>query len=107
MKDITTKKILYLLLVIPVFLLYTGCSSSWLPSDEKAVTLVKNHYLFFYGGKEVEAEVIERGKFLKECNCYPVKFNIFFSNQRKNSKIFYFHRDTYGKVTVRKFIRSG
>jgi len=103
MKKGRAYKILILLLVIPVFLFYTGCSSSWVPSNEEAIQLVKDHYLFFYGGKEVEASVIERGSYMDECKCYPIKFKIIISNHSDNTKTFYFYKDGFGEGDLKSY----
>ena len=97
------KMIFFLLLVITASLLYTGCSASWLPSNEEAVQLVKDHYLFFYGGKEVEAKVIERGKYMDECECYPIRFKIIFSNKSNDDKTFYFYKDGFGEGDLKSY----
>jgi len=104
MNRIEIKIILYLFLVIPIFLIYTGCSFSSFLSDEEAVKLVEDHYLFFFGGEKVQAKVIERGEYIKKYDCYPIKFKITFSNSRNNSKTLYFYKNSSGKIAVRQFI---
>lgn len=104
MNIIEVRKILCSFVLIPVFLLSTGCSSSSLLSDEKAVGLVKDHYLFFYGREIIKADVIERGEYIKEYKCYPIKFKIIFSGKSSNNKTFYFYTNSSGTVSVREFI---
>jgi hypothetical protein len=81
---------------------YAGCSASWSPSDEEAVRLVKGHYLFYRGGKEINAEIIYRGEYIKECKCYPVKLKITDPKNRSYERTFYFFRNESGKVDVRE-----
>jgi hypothetical protein len=76
MKRFKSRRQLYLLSTIAVLLLLTGCSSPWLPSDETAVQLVNDYYLFYHSGEKVKSSVIERGEYIKECECYPIKFKI-------------------------------
>ena len=104
MRIIGVRKILCSLVLVPVFLLSTDCSSSRLLSDVKAVKLVKDHYLFFRGREIIKAEVIERGEYIEEYKCYPIKFKIIFSGRRNNNKTFYFHKNRSGKVAVSEFI---
>jgi hypothetical protein len=105
MKRTKFKRSVYLLSVIPVFILLTGCSSLWLPSDETAAQLVNDYYLFYHSGEKVKASVIERGEFIKECECYPIKFKIIFSNQRNNNKTFYFYKKKSGEVALKNSFR--
>ncbi|MEN8262448.1 MAG: hypothetical protein ABFR82_03200 [Nitrospirota bacterium] len=98
------KNKLYLWLLIPVFLFFSACSSSWSPSDEQAVKLVKEYYLFAHHGKKVKAEVVKRGEFIEKCECYPIKFKLIFS-RRNNNMTFYFYKNKSGKAAVRKFMR--
>ena len=97
-------KALYLILaMISVLLIYAGCSSSWSPSDEEAVQLVKGYYLYYHDGKDVDAEVIERGEYIKECKCYPIKLRVVFSENRSQKKTFYFFENKSGNVDVREY----
>jgi hypothetical protein len=75
-----------------------------LPSDTKAASIVEDYYLFAYGGKQVEAEVVERGKFIKECKCYPIKFKIMFLNRKDNNKTFYFYKSRSGEVKISEYL---
>ena len=97
------KKKLYLWLLIPVFLFFIACSSSWLLSDEEAVKLVHDYYLFYHGGEKVKASVVERGEFIEKCECYPIKFKLIFS-RRNNNMTFYFYKNGSGEVTIKKFM---
>jgi hypothetical protein len=92
---------IYLLLVIMI--LFTGCYLSWEPSDQEAISLVESYYLFHRGGKEVDAEIISRGKYDKKCKCYPIKFRIIVPEQRSFEKTFYFFKNETGTVEVREF----
>ena len=98
-----TRSAVYLILgVISVLFVYAGCSASWSPSDDEAVRLVKGHYLFYRGGKEINAEIIYRGEFVKECKCYPVKLKIIDPENRSHERTFYFFKNKSGKVDVRE-----
>jgi hypothetical protein len=96
------KNILYLLLIILSFHLLTGCLFSWSPSDEEAVELLKNYYSY-YEEKGVEARVINRGKFIEECNCYPIEFQIIQSKKLVFNKTFYFYKNGDGTAGIKKF----
>jgi hypothetical protein len=80
-----------------------ACSSVWEPSDSEAVHLIENFYLFSRAGKEVDAEIIERGKFIRECKCFPVKFRIMSQKQESFEKTFYFLKNENGIVEVREY----
>jgi len=62
----------------------------WEPSDFEAIHLIENYYLFTRAGKKNEAEIIERGKFIRACKCFPVKFRIMSKKQDSFKKTFYF-----------------
>lgn len=104
MGKINKNILLSLLILIPVLIFHAGCSSSQFLSDNDAVKLVKDHYLFNFDGKNVEAELIERGSFIEKCNCYPIKFKIYLPNSRNKNKTLYFYKNAYGKISVRAFI---
>lgn len=57
---------IYVLLAITLFFLYIGCSFSWAPTDDEAVKLTKEYYLFYHEGQDVDARVVERGDSLKD-----------------------------------------
>ena len=81
-------------------LLITGCAE-WEPNEAEAVYLVESYYLFSRGGKEVDAEILSRGKYIRKCKCYPVKFKVFFSSDNKFIKTFYFFKNEAGNVEIR------
>ncbi|MBI5407961.1 MAG: hypothetical protein HZA14_01185 [Nitrospirae bacterium] len=87
-----------------IFLLCAVSSCSWAPSDEEAVNLVKSYYLYYYEGKEVEARVMIRGKYFKECECYPIEFQITMPGRESFKKVFYFFKNEYGAVDVSEFM---
>ncbi len=103
-RSIGIKGILYSLFFIAVLLLFVACSSSWSPSNDQAAKLVEEYYLFSHGGQRVKASVVERGEYIKKCDCYPIKFKLIFS-KRNNNMTFYFHKNESGKVAVRKSMR--
>lgn len=98
------KKISFLLAVMSITLVYAGCSPMWSPSDDEAVRLLKDHYSFYNNGETIDAEVIERGEYNAECDCYPVRFKIIYASGRDNHKTFYFYKNDSGKVAIRRFI---
>jgi len=89
------------LLITIVFTLNLGCST-WSPSDEEAARLVKDYYLFFYSGKQVEVKIVRRGEFIKENKCYPIEFMIVPPERQSFRKTFYFFKDGDGKIGVRE-----
>ena len=97
------KKSACLLPVIIALSFITACSSVWEPSDDEAVRLLENYYLFSRNGKEIDAEIIERGKFIRECKCFPVKFRIMSQRQESFEKKFYFLKNENGIVEVREY----
>ena len=92
---------LFTLIIMMLFI--AACSSSWEPSDTDAVNLVKNYYLFYSGGKEIDAEIIERGAYIKKCKCFPVKFKITGEANESYEKTFYFFKNKSGKVDLSEF----
>lgn len=89
--------------IISIVILLTAGCTSWSPSDDEAVRLVKDYYLFYYGGKEVNVKIIRRGEYIKENKCYPVEFLIAPPEQKGYSKTFYFFRNEQGRVAIREF----
>ncbi len=92
-----------LLALIIAMSFLTACSSMWEPSDTEAVHLVENYYLFYRAGKEVDAEIMERGKFIRECKCFPIKFRIMSNQQESFEKSFYFFKSDAGIVEVSEY----
>jgi hypothetical protein len=74
----------------------------WEPSDSEANYLVENYYLFTRAGKEIDAEIIERGEFIRQCKCFPIKFRIMGQKQESFEKTFYFFKNQTGIVEVRE-----
>ena len=97
------KKSAPLLASIIVISFLTACSSMWEPSETEAVNLVENYYLFYRAGKEVDPEIIERGKFIRECKCFPIKFRIMSNQQENFEKTFYFFKNSAGIVEVSEY----
>ena len=83
------------------FLLFTGCS--WEPSDRDAVNLVESYYLFSYGGKKVDVEIIGRGEYIRKYKCYPIKCRISTPGRGSYEKTFYFFKNEAGNVEVREY----
>ncbi|MBI4847364.1 MAG: hypothetical protein HY808_02125 [Nitrospirae bacterium] len=86
-----------------IFLLCIVYSCSWSPSDDEAVELVKNYYLFYYEGKQADAVILLRGGHIKECDCYSILFQITLPERESFKKTFYFYKSEYGKVEVSEF----
>lgn len=101
-KDKMQRQVVSCLLISIVFSLNVGCAE-WSPSDDEAVRLVKEYYLFFYSGKEVEVKVIRRGSYIKENKCYPIEFLIVAPDHEGFKKIFYFFKNEQGNVAIREF----
>ncbi len=95
-----TKRATYLFPVIIALSIIMACSSVWEPSDSEAVHLIENYYLFTRSGKDIDAEIIARGKYIGECKCFPVKFKIMSKNQERFEKTFYFFKNEAGIVEV-------
>jgi len=74
-----------------------------MPSDEKITSLVESYYLYFHGGKQVQAKVVERGKFMDECNCYPVKLEICTPERTTCNKTFYIFKNSYGEIEATEY----
>ncbi|MEW6602735.1 MAG: hypothetical protein AB1499_17320 [Nitrospirota bacterium] len=90
-----------LLLTIALSII-AGCTT-WSPSDDEAVRMVKDYYLFYYSGKEVDVKIIRRGEYLKENGTYPIEFMIVPPEQKGFQKTFYFFKTEQGKIAVREF----
>ena len=97
------KRSAWLFPVILALSFITACSSVWEPSDSEAVHLVKNYYLFARAGKGIDAEIIERGKFIRKCKCFPVKFRIISKKRESFEKTFYFFKNEAGIVEVSEY----
>jgi len=90
------------LLIMVIFSLNSGCSTQ-APSDEEAARLVKDYYLFFHSGKQVEVIITRRGAFIEENKCYPIEFIITPSGQEGFKKTFYFFREEDNKLKIREY----
>lgn len=93
----------FILIMISTLLVYAGCSGTWSPSDEDAVRLVKKYYLYYKDGKEIDAQIIYRGEFEKECECYPVKYRIILSRDTSFEKTYYIFKNDSGNVDIREY----
>ncbi len=100
------KRATYLFPVIIALSFIMACSSVWEPSDSEALHLVENYYLFSRAGKEIDAEIIVRGEFVRECKCFPVKFKIMTTKKESFEKKFYFFKNEAGIVEVSEY-KSG
>ncbi len=96
------RRSLYSLLLM-TFIVLSGCSSFWEPTDREAVRLVENYYLFSHRGKKVDVEIMGRAEYVRECKCYPIKFRIISLEQGSYEKTFYFFKNEAGKVEVREY----
>ncbi len=92
--------------IIIALSLTTACSSMWEPSDSEAIHLIENYYLFSKAGKEIDAEIIVRGEFIRKCKCFPVKFKIMTVKQESFEKTFYFFKNESGTVEVSEYRQS-
>ncbi len=97
------REVYFMIIMTGMVILYAGCSASWSPSDQDAVKMVKEHYLFYRGGEEINAEVVSRDEYIKECKCYPVKFKVLVSENNSYEKTFYFFKNKSGGVDIRKY----
>ena len=84
-------------------MLFMGCDAFWKPSDKEVLELVRIYYSFTRRGIVENAEILERGKFVKECKCYPIKFQITLQDSSSFKKIFYFFKNEEGKVDISEF----
>jgi hypothetical protein len=93
----------YTLIILTAgLLIITGCFQTWGPSDDEAVSLLTDYYSF-YEEKGVEAEVVKRGEYIKECACYPIEFEISDARHGSYRKTFYFYKNTDGSTGIKKF----
>lgn len=79
------------------------CSTFSQPSDPEAITLVKNYYLYFHGRQTIDAKILKRRAYNKECACYPVEFELISSNHNSFLKTFYFFENEFGDVDIREY----
>lgn len=86
-----------------IFFLCMVYSCSWAPSDEQAVKLVKDYFLLNYEGVEVDAKIILRGQYIKDCKCYPVLMEITIPERETYKKTFYFFKNESGAIEVSEF----
>lgn len=92
-----------ILLISLMLIVSLGCEAHWSVSDEKAVRLVKEFYLFFHEGRDVGAKIIRREPYSEECSCYPINFRITSPGAEDHYKMFYFFRNKDGKIEVSEF----
>ncbi len=97
------REVYFMIIMTGILILYAGCSASWAPSDQDAVKMLKEHYLFYRGGEEINAEVVSRAEYVKECKCFPVKFKVLVSENNSYEKTFYFFKNQSGRVDIRKY----
>jgi hypothetical protein len=90
------------ILAITLLQFLTGCFSTWTPSDEEAVKLLKNYYSF-YEEEGVEASIIKRGTIIDDCSCFPIEFQIMNSEKGTYTKTFYFFKNGDGVPEIKKF----
>lgn len=83
-------------------LAFQGCMSAWKVSDEEAVILLKDYYSF-YEEKGVDAEIVNRGRFSQDCECYPIEFYISEADRESFRKTFYFYKNGDGTAGIKKF----
>lgn len=93
-------------LIISTFSLAAGCSPLWEPSDTEALGLVKSYFLYTRRGKAVDIEITARGKFIRECKCYPIEFQIREPEKEAYKKTFYFFKNQAGNVEVRAYMNE-
>ena len=96
------RRSIFVLLITIVLSLSSSCTTG-APSDEEAVRLVEDFYLYYHEGKLVNAKIIRRKEYIKEYKCYPVEFLISSPEQESFNKNFYFFKNKSGKVAVREF----
>jgi hypothetical protein len=80
-----------------------SCEPKWAPSDNEAIRLVKDLYLFSHEGKHVEPSIIMREAYSEDCQCYPIKFRILLTNERSFQKTLYFFKNELGNLDVREY----
>jgi len=98
-----TIKISCLMLLMVLFFIYAGCSHTWSPSDQNALKLVKEYYLYFHAGEKVDAEILKREEFVKTCVCYPIQFQITGSTAKSGVKTFYFIKNKSGEIEIKRY----
>ena len=97
---------LLVLLVTGIFLLAAGCSPNWEPSDIQALDLVKSYFLYTHRGKTVDAEITDRGKYNRDCKCFPIEFKMVERGKGTYKKTYYFFRNQTGSVEVREYMNE-
>ena len=91
-----------ILLTTFIMLFLTACLSTSAPSDEQAVKLLRD-YFSFYDNRGVDAKITKRGGFIKECNCYPIEFQLVDSKNNKDKMTFYFYKNESGSIEIKKY----
>lgn len=97
------KIIVNFLLAISMLIILIGCSSFSSMSDEELVKIAESYYNYNYSEKSIEMAVVERSKYDKECDCYPVRFIITRSGQGSTKSTLYFFKNDSGEFEVRKY----
>ena len=94
--------------LIAIFILFIliGCSSFSSLDDKELVKIAKSYYSFYYSDHSIEMAVVKRGKFNKECDCYPVQFIISRPRQGSTKRTLYFFKNDSGTFEVREFERG-
>ena len=91
------------LIVISMILILSGCSSFNSMADEELVRIAKSYYSYYMNDKSFEMAVVERSKYEKKCDCYPVQFIITRPRQSSVMKTLYFYKNDSGNFDVRKY----
>jgi hypothetical protein len=91
------------LIVLAMIIILAGCSSFSSMSDEELVKIAESYYNYNYSEKSIEMAVVERSKYDKECDCYPVRFIITRSGQGSTKSTLYFFKNDSGEFEVRKY----
>ena len=86
-----------------MIIILIGCSSFSSVDDKELVKIAKSYYSFNYNKNGIKMAVVERSKYDKECDCYPVRFIMTRPRQSSIKRTLYFFKNDSGTFEVRKF----
>ncbi len=97
------KKSVFLITLLSILFVYSGCSGLPSLSDKEAAKLVSEYYLYYSDGEDVDVSILERGEYNDGCKCYPIKFHVNRSRASSGKKTFYFFEGSSGKFSIKKY----
>ena len=97
------KQLALYVFVLSLFLIFSGCTTSFSLSDKEAMRMVSEHYLFYDDGEDVDVSIVKREEFNDGCKCYPIKFQVSGTRASNKIKTFYFFKESSNNYSLKKY----